>query len=110
MTPRRSVRLSVESLEGRELPATTITPLAPPVAVASAVAASTTTRTVQITNLPVADGATRHYSHIRVAMLAYTGTPVGTVEQNLLRQSVDLVIPHVRYLDQFNASPRRRRR
>lgn len=89
MKPRRSVRLSLESLDGRELPSATS--VAPPITAA------------QTAILPVADGATRHYSHIRVAMLAYTGTPVGTVEQNLLRQSVDLVIPHIRYLDQFNA-------
>ena len=36
-------------------------------------------------------------------MLAYTGTPVGTFEQKLLRESVDLVIPNQSYLDRFNA-------
>jgi hypothetical protein len=94
MAPRRSVRLSLEPLEGRALPTTT--PLLPPAGVTSATASTTT-------NLPVQQGATRHYPHIRVAMLAYTGTPIGSVEQKLLRESVDLVIPNVSYLNRFDA-------
>src|SRR5215510_8800276 len=94
MTLRRSVRLSLEPLEGRALPSTP--PLLPPAAVTSATASTTT-------SLPVQQGATRHYPHIRVAMLAYTGTPVGSVEQKLLRESVDLVIPNVSYLKRFDA-------
>jgi hypothetical protein len=35
----------------------------------------------------------RHYSHIRIAELAYSGTPLGSFEVNLLRHSVDLVVP-----------------
>jgi hypothetical protein len=89
MHARRTVRLSLESLDGRDLP--------------SVLGALTYTPQAATSSAPVAVGATRHFSHIRVAMLAYTGTPVGAVEQNLLRNSVDLVIPHVRYLDQFNA-------
>jgi hypothetical protein len=40
----------------------------------------------------------RHYSHIRIAELAYTGNPMGATEQQLLRDSVDLVIPNTQYL------------
>ena len=103
MNPRRSVRLSLESLEGRALPGATPTQLLPPAAVTSATTSSTAARTVQINDLSVAQGAKRHYPHIRVAMLAYTGTPVGAVEQKLLRESVDLVIPNVSYLNRFDA-------
>jgi hypothetical protein len=35
----------------------------------------------------------RHYGHIRIAMLAYYGTPMGAFEDDLLRNSVDLVVP-----------------
>ena len=93
MAPRRSVRLSLETLEGRALPGTTS--LLPPGGVTSATTSTATT--------PVAQGLTRHYPHIRVAMLAYTGTPIGSVEQKLLRESVDLVIPNVSYLNRFDA-------
>lgn len=40
----------------------------------------------------------RHYPHVRIAQLAYTGTPMGTTERNLLQDSVDLVIPNAQYL------------
>jgi hypothetical protein len=40
----------------------------------------------------------RHYSHIRVASLMYSGTPFTTYEQNLLKNSIDLVIPNPTYL------------
>ncbi len=43
----------------------------------------------------------RHYSHIRVAQLAYIGTPFNALEQKLLRESVDLVIPNPAYLEQL---------
>src|SRR5882672_8220869 len=36
----------------------------------------------------------RHYPHIRIAMLAYHGNPMGSFETELLRNSVDLVIPN----------------
>ena len=45
----------------------------------------------------------RHYTHIRVAQLAYSGNPLGSFEQNLLRNSVDLVIPNLRYLNTINS-------
>lgn len=41
----------------------------------------------------------RHYSHIRVANLAYHGTPFGTFETNLLKNSIDLVVPNSIYLN-----------
>jgi hypothetical protein len=46
----------------------------------------------------------RHYSHIRIAQLAYSGNPMSSFELNLLRNSVDLVIPNVRYLNTINAT------
>ena len=47
----------------------------------------------------------RHYSHIRIAQLAYTGIPItGAFEQSLLRNSVDLVIPNPQYLGAINTT------
>jgi hypothetical protein len=46
----------------------------------------------------------RHYTHIRLAMLAYSGTPFTAFENGLLRNSVDLVVPSDRYLSQINAA------
>ncbi|HEY2784535.1 MAG TPA: hypothetical protein VGJ05_06115 [Fimbriiglobus sp.] len=40
----------------------------------------------------------QHYSWIRLADLAYYGTPLNSTAQNLLKNSVDLVIPNVAYL------------
>lgn len=41
----------------------------------------------------------QHYPHIRIAELAYGGTPItGAFEQQLLRNSVDLVVPNPQYL------------
>ncbi|MCS6864975.1 MAG: hypothetical protein RMJ56_06775 [Gemmataceae bacterium] len=41
----------------------------------------------------------RHYPHIRIAQLAYTGTPItNSFEQNLLKNSVDLVVANPRFL------------
>jgi hypothetical protein len=102
MNPRPAARLSLQTLEGRDLPGSA--PLAPPTLAAAATSATTTaSRTVQVADLTVAQGAKRHYPHIRVAMLAYTGTPVGTFESKMLRESVDLIIPNVSYLDKFEA-------
>ncbi len=36
--------------------------------------------------------AADHYPHIRIAMLAYSGNPMGAVEDKLLKESVDLVV------------------
>jgi hypothetical protein len=43
-----------------------------------------------------------HYSYIRLAELAYFGMTFGPLEDRLLRNSVDLVIPDVRFLNQIN--------
>jgi hypothetical protein len=40
----------------------------------------------------------RHLPHIRIAQLAYSGNPMGSVEQQLLQTAVDLVVPNIRYL------------
>jgi hypothetical protein len=40
----------------------------------------------------------RHYSHIRLAELAFNGTPLGSFERGLLRKSIDLVLPSTSYL------------
>jgi hypothetical protein len=40
----------------------------------------------------------QHYSHIRIAELAYSGTPFTSFEQNLLASSVDLVVSNPSYL------------
>jgi hypothetical protein len=40
----------------------------------------------------------RHYPHIRIALLAYSGNPMGAFEDRLLRESVDLVVPNAAYL------------
>jgi hypothetical protein len=45
----------------------------------------------------------QHYSWIRIAELAYSGTPLGAFEQQLLRNSVDLVVPNGGYLSAINA-------
>jgi hypothetical protein len=91
----RSARLSLEALDGRELPSAP----APgaPVAVTSAYAAAAMTSAT-----PSSPATVQHYAHIRVAMLAYTGTPIGTFEKNLLRNSVDLVLPAVGLLGKID--------
>ncbi len=49
----------------------------------------------------------RKYQHIRIAQLAYSGTPINNAfEQNLLRNSVDLVVPNPQFLQSVqSASP-----
>jgi hypothetical protein len=91
MNPRRTARLTLEPLDGRDLPSAPVP-----------YAATSDVSTFNL-SLPVSQGATRHYSHIRVAMLAYTGTPLSAFEQKLLRQSIDLVVPNVSYLDRIDA-------
>jgi hypothetical protein len=46
----------------------------------------------------------QHYSWIRIAELAYSGTPIGGFEQNLLKNSVDLVIPNTNLLPSIEAA------
>lgn len=45
----------------------------------------------------------RHYPHIRIAMLAYSGNPMGAVEDKLLKESVDLVVANDRYHDHIRS-------
>jgi len=48
----------------------------------------------------------RNYEWIRLAALAYHGTPLNAYEFALLRNSIDLVIPNIAYLEQIaKASP-----
>jgi len=48
----------------------------------------------------------RKLSHIRIAQLAYSGTPLGDYERSKLSSSVDLVIPNARFQQTIaNASP-----
>lgn len=46
----------------------------------------------------------RHYPHIRIAALAYRGHPLGAAELELLRHSIDLVVPHPDYLQRLRAA------
>jgi hypothetical protein len=56
-----------------------------------------------ITPPPPSSAIPSHYSWIRLAELAYFGMNFGPLERQLLRNSVDLVIPDVRFLNQINA-------
>jgi hypothetical protein len=51
---------------------------------------------VALPNIP------QHYTHIRIAELAYSGTPLGAFEKQLLQNSVDLVVPNPTYLSLIN--------
>jgi hypothetical protein len=44
----------------------------------------------------------QHLPSIRIAELAYSGTPLGPFEQQLLQTSVDLVVPAPQYLSTIN--------
>jgi hypothetical protein len=44
----------------------------------------------------------QHYPFIRIAELAYSGTPMGTFADQLLQNSVDLVVPATQYLSTIN--------
>jgi hypothetical protein len=55
------------------------------------------------TTNPSLPAVPRHYDWIRLANLAYYGTPLDGTAQSLLRNSVDLVIPNVDYLDDVAA-------
>jgi hypothetical protein len=49
----------------------------------------------------------QHHSWIRLAELAYSGTPLGSFERNLLKNDVDLVIPNTDLLpDLHSISPK----
>src|SRR5262249_17925376 len=45
----------------------------------------------------------QHYSHIRIAELAYNGLTFGTLEDNLLHNSVDLVVTDALYAAHINS-------
>ncbi len=47
--------------------------------------------------------APKRYSHIRLAQLAYDGNPLGSYEQALARDSLDLIIPNEKYLPALEA-------
>jgi hypothetical protein len=72
------------------------------------VANNTSSATLLFSTRAPASGGTgisipQHYSWIRIAELAYSGTPIGAFEQQLLKNSVDLVIPNSNYLSVINA-------
>ena len=65
------------------------------------------TPTEPVAPSPVKPGALpevgRSYDWIRLANLAYYGTPLTSFEKDLLRNSIDLVIPNLAYLDDIAA-------
>jgi hypothetical protein len=108
---KRTIRLTLQSLEGRDIPGVTAGSTAPasvPAVVGSTSMAMATAKAAAAPAPAPASGTStvansrRHYSHIRVAMLAYSGTPVGTLEKKLLRESVDLVVPNISFLKTFD--------
>ncbi|QEL14841.1 hypothetical protein [Limnoglobus roseus] len=78
----------------------TVPPVVPPVVPPTVPPPPTTVPPVGPTQLPTVP---RHYSYIRVAQLAYYGTPFGTTETSILKNSVDLVIPNTAYLSTINS-------
>jgi hypothetical protein len=66
------------------------------------IASSSITCTVDNT-IPPLPGIPRHYDQIRIAELAYAGTPFTQVEQSLLQNSVDLVVSNPGYLANVNS-------
>ena len=52
---------------------------------------------------PALPAVPRHFGYIRVAALAYHGTPMTAYEQNLLRTGIDLVIPNTAFVDSISA-------
>ena len=46
----------------------------------------------------------RKYTHIRLAQLAYDGTPIGEFEKALAANSLDLIIPNPKYLQTFDTA------
>ncbi|QEL20312.1 putative glycoside hydrolase [Limnoglobus roseus] len=43
----------------------------------------------------------QHYTHIRLAELAYDNTPIGQFEKDLAANSIDLIVPNPKYFDTF---------
>lgn len=46
----------------------------------------------------------RKYTHIRLAMLAYAGNPMGTYEQTLAKNSLDLIVPNTAFLQKLESA------
>ncbi len=96
---------------GEDLPRPPVTPpVAPPVSPRPPVTPPATPpvspRPPVVTPIPgnpALPAVARNYSWIRLANLAYYGTPIGDFEKSLLRHSVDLVIPNLAYLDDIAA-------
>ncbi len=91
-------------------PTPTPTPNPTPTPTPNPIPTPTPNPTPTPTPIPVGDPALpkvpRHYDYIRVAALAYYGTPMTSYELNLLKNSIDLVIPNLSFLDDINkASP-----
>lgn len=61
------------------------------------------TRSFKVYNPPPSSPLSipRHYDHIRYAALAYSGLQLGSFERALLANSVDVVVPNVRFLEQM---------
>ena len=80
MAALRTARLTLELLGRRDPPShAAAPPVGPPQSTAQLqTTASSASRSIQVQDLIVAQGGKRHYSHVRVAMLAYAGTPIGT--------------------------------
>ncbi len=58
--------------------------------------------TTQNDNVLVPPNIPRHYQHIRIAQLAYSGLPFSAFEDNLLMNSVDLVVANPSFLSRIN--------
>lgn len=56
----------------------------------------------EIPPTPVEPVIPRHFEHIRIAQLAYSGTPMSSFEQQKLANAVDLVIPNAEYFAQID--------
>ncbi len=57
---------------------------------------------VTFDNASALPAVSQHYPFIRIAELAYSGTPMSSFEQQLLQSSVDLVVPSTQYLTTIN--------
>ncbi|WP_020472730.1 hypothetical protein [Zavarzinella formosa] len=105
MRSRRSPRLALECLDDRVLPGAVV-----PLANASSVIGKSPSPSPspkppsQSNSQAPVNSDHQNYSHIRVAMLAFSGTPLGNFESNLLKNSVDLLIPNTQYLDRYNTA------
>jgi hypothetical protein len=78
----------------------------PPVVVPPTVPPASPPALPPVVSNPALPAVPRNFSHIRVANLAYYGTPFGSFETDLLKNGVDLVIPNTAYLNTINqASP-----